>query len=61
MSPGLSKEEVKQALKEASKEWLDEKYAQFGRWTLMSILCGALAALLMFLASHGGLDIKPHP
>lgn len=46
--------EVKAAMKDAIKEWMDEKFAEFGRWTFHGILIALLGALAYFiLASHG--------
>jgi hypothetical protein len=33
----LDREEIKQAYKEALKEWMDEKFAIFGKWTLTGL------------------------
>ncbi|MDE2467973.1 MAG: hypothetical protein KGL35_04340 [Bradyrhizobium sp.] len=49
----LSKEEQKQILREALKEWLEEKYASVGKWTLRGIGALMLYALVMYLTSHG--------
>lgn len=49
----LHKEEQKQVVKEAFKEWLDEKAAQFGKWTLKYIATSIFGAILYFLATHG--------
>ena len=51
-------EQVKIALKEALKEWLDEKFAEVGRWTVHGILAAALAALAYYLISHGGFKVS---
>lgn len=50
----MSDREVKQALKEALKEWLDDKYAEFGRWSFRTILVAGLAALVYFILSMNG-------
>lgn len=40
------KELLKEAFKEASKEWLDDKYAAFGKWFIWSFLApGVFIAL----------------
>jgi len=40
----LDKDDIKEALKEAIREWLDEKYAAFGKWSFHGlgamVLCG---------------------
>ena len=53
----FDREEQKKIVKEAIMEWLDDKYAQFGRWTFHGILAAALGVLAYFLAAHG--VIKP--
>jgi len=50
----LTKEETKAAVKEAIKEWLNEKYATFGRWSLHGLLAMLLAgAVYLFMISNG--------
>jgi hypothetical protein len=39
------KELFKQAIKEASKEWLDEQFSSFGKWTAIGI-----GSVLFYLA-----------
>lgn len=50
----LDKEEVKQATKEAIKEWMDEKFAQLGVWSMRTILIAALGALTYFILGANG-------
>ena len=45
--------EDKEIIKEAFKEWLEEKYAAFGKWALKSMLAMCLGAILVFLVTHG--------
>jgi hypothetical protein len=42
----LTEDDVKNALKEAIKEWLEEKYAQFGKWTIRALLASLLSAVI---------------
>lgn len=42
-TPEEQKEIVKDAMKEALKEWLDKQFAAFGRWTFYGILSAGLA------------------
>jgi len=52
VEPQLSKEDVKEALKQAHKEWLDEHFAAVGRWTLMAfagLLFAAFIQLMVWL------------
>lgn len=43
----------KEIVKEALKEWLDDQFAKFGRWTLTGLLAMALVGAV-YLAIHGG-------
>jgi hypothetical protein len=52
--PELDREEQKAIVKEAIREWLDEKYVDFGKWSLHGILAAILGVLAYFLAMHGG-------
>ena len=45
---------LKQAIKEAITEWLNEKFAQFGRWSLLGICATALAVLAWFVLIKSG-------
>lgn len=47
-------EAVKQALKEAIKEWLDEQFAMFGKWTLMGLASAGIAALGYLILTTSG-------
>jgi hypothetical protein len=48
------REEIKAAIKEATKEWLEDCYKEFGRWTLKSLGAAFIAAILIFiLYTHG--------
>lgn len=37
---------VKEAIKEATKEWMEEKYKQVGRWT---VSCGCVFIFYLFV------------
>ena len=41
--------DTKEAVKEALKEWLDEQFAKFGRWTFYGIVAAALVAFVYFI------------
>lgn len=44
----------KEVIKEALREWLDDKFAQFGRWSLMGLAAAVLALIAyMILTTHG--------
>ena len=50
----LSEDDMRNALKKALREWLDEKYAEFGRFSLNAILAAAFAALIYFILHQQG-------
>lgn len=52
MSERVTKPADKEVIKEALEEWLDKKFAQFGRWSLGAILALALAGCV-YLALVG--------
>jgi hypothetical protein len=45
---------VKVALKESLKEWLDEKFMTFGKWSVTSLACLLLVALVWFILRSQG-------
>lgn len=45
--------EIKDAMKEAVTEWLDEKFATVGKWTVRGIAAAALSALVYFMVHFG--------
>lgn len=45
---------TKSVIKEALKEWLDEKFEQFGKWTAGAIAAAMLVALLYFVLTYNG-------
>ena len=50
----MTHQEDKDALKEALKEWLDEKFAMFGKWSMASIAAAGLAALAWLILTANG-------
>lgn len=45
---------VKAALKEGLREWLDEQFAELGKWTMRGLAAMLLAGLVwLFLISSG--------
>jgi hypothetical protein len=50
----VTPDETKAALKEALKEWLDEKFATFGKWTFHAVGVAALGALTYFILTMNG-------
>lgn len=52
--PNIDKDVQKEAVKAALKEWLDEQFATFGKWSLMSIIAMAFVGFVyLFLGAHG--------
>ena len=50
----LTKDEIKDALKEAHKEWMSENFAAFGRWTFYGLMVlGMSGVVFLFLSSQG--------
>lgn len=56
----LTQSEMKAALKSAIKEWLDERFAEFGRWSLGAVLAAALAALITLILHMNGWQKVSH-
>lgn len=50
----MSDDPVKEALKEALREWLDEKFAAFGRWSFYTLASLGLFALVYFILYMNG-------
>lgn len=49
MTPELSKDELKALFKEALKEWMDDKFRDFGKWSAASISVAILGAFMYFV------------
>lgn len=54
----LTRDETKEAVKEAFQEWLDKKYAAFGKWSLGALGATAIAGLLYLYVTFHGFHIK---
>lgn len=54
MPTDLEKEAAKEAVKEALKEWLDEKFMEFGKWSLGALAAAGLAALVWLILASAG-------
>lgn len=50
----ITQDEVKIALKEALKEWMDDKFTAFGKWSFRGIASAALFALIYFILTMNG-------
>jgi hypothetical protein len=53
----LPQKEIKALMKEAMKEWLDEKFTLFGKFSAGTVACLALAALTYFILYMNGWKI----
>jgi hypothetical protein len=51
---GLDQDALKAALKEGLREWLDEKFANFGKWSLGGLAAAAMAGLVYLAMSGAG-------
>lgn len=49
----MRRQEDKELVKEALKEWLDEKFALFGKYTVKGIASAVLGYTLVYLINHG--------
>ncbi len=50
----MEKEDMKKVYQEALQEWLDKKFAEFGKWTLRSFLAALFSALIYFILYMNG-------
>ncbi len=50
----LTQAEMRAAIRDAIKEWLDERFAEFGRWSLGAFMASLLAALIVFILHMNG-------
>jgi hypothetical protein len=48
------REQVKEALKEAIKEWLDDKFLIFGKWSAAAVSAMIFSALIYFVLKMNG-------
>lgn len=50
----MSSNETKEALKEALKEWMDDKFASFGKWSLATLGAAVFTILLYAILTLNG-------
>jgi hypothetical protein len=50
----MNKEETKQAMKEAMREWMDYKFQEFGRWSFYGLLVAVFGAMVYFILIASG-------
>jgi len=54
MPADLDPNDQKEAVKEALKEWLNDQFAAFGKWTLTGLVSSAFVGFVyLWLAGHG--------
>lgn len=56
----LGEAEIKRALKDGLKEWMNEKFAEVGKWTLHGLLVALLTALAYFILHQNGWTKAAH-
>lgn len=53
-------DEQKRIIKEAIEEWLEKKYAEFGKWSVRAIGAAAFGALLFWVLTSKGWTPPSH-
>lgn len=52
--PNIDPNIQKQAVKEALREWLDDQFASFGKWTFTGLLAAAFVGLVYLALTGAG-------
>jgi hypothetical protein len=52
----MSEQDQKEVLKEALREWLDDKFTVLGKWTARALAAAVFAAIVYFLLWANGLS-----
>jgi hypothetical protein len=61
VSPNLSKEEIKQAFKEAIKEWVDDQFRRVGASIIYAIAAATFGAVIYLILKTGDIEsLRPH-
>ena len=50
----IMSKEMKDAIKEALKDWMDDKFTQLGKWSLGVIVAAVLVAIVYFILWSNG-------
>jgi hypothetical protein len=53
--PGIDQKNEKQAIKEAYKEWLNEQFAEFGKFTAKSLAAAFFIGVAWLFAKSKGI------
>ena len=48
----LSTQATKDVVKEALKEWMDDKFTEFSRWSVKGFLAMVLTGVILFAVKH---------
>lgn len=54
MQYGMTPDEIKAALKEGIKEWLNEQFTIFGKWSMTALTAVIFTALIYFVLKMNG-------
>lgn len=54
MNKDEEQEMMKDAVKQALKEWLDSKFSEFGKWSATAVAAAGLVALVYFILMTNG-------
>jgi hypothetical protein len=54
LTDNMTEKEIKDVMKSAITEWMDDKFLAFGKWTAIGVAAMALAALTYFILTHSG-------
>ena len=49
MPDNIDEAKLKEAMKEALKEWLDARFAEFGKWALGSLIAALMVGFIYFI------------
>lgn len=52
--PDYDQDELKQIMKEAVKEWMNEQFVALGKWTARAVAAAIFGALALFALSVNG-------
>lgn len=50
----MTDRDQKQVMREALKEWMDERYAEVGRWTVKTVLVAGLFSFIIWYIQARG-------